>query len=143
MAGTTMAGFRSALYSALGAATSVKVFYGEPFEMMPSECIWLGKATDGTQEPVALRKGRVKRDEDYEFEVTIRVASKARPEQAEARAVAIGATLEELLADDPNLSATTDVLFALVDSIELDTTETGDLPVSILTYTIRVRGRML
>lgn len=138
-----MARFRSALQTALASETSVPVFYGEPIDLHPSECIWLGKSTDAEQEPVALRKGRVKRDEDYEFDVTIRVSSKAKPAQAEERAVAIGVALEELLADNPNLTATAGVLFALVESVELDTTETGDLPVSILTYTLRVRGRML
>lgn len=142
MAGTSMAAFRGALQSALAAATAVPVYYGEPIDLKPSECMWLGKATDAEQEPAALRKGRVKRDEEYEFEVTVHVASKARPAEAEARAVALGVALEELIADDPNLG-TAGVLFAVVDSVELDTTETGDLPVSILAYTLRVRGRML
>jgi hypothetical protein len=143
MAATSMAALRAAVQTALASATSVPVFYGEPIDLKPSECIWLGKATDATQEPAALRKGRVKRDEDYEFDVTVWVASKARPADSEARAVAIATVIEETIADDPRVNDTPGVLFCVVDAVEMDTTETGDLPVTILTYTLRTRGRML
>jgi len=146
MAGSTAAALKAALKTAMaaeGALSAVAVSYGEPGELHRSEHIWIGSAVSGSVEPAVFRAGRVRRDEEYSLDVVIDVGSEPRPEDAETRAVLLGAVVEEMLADDPQVSNVTNLLWVIVDGFELDTVESSEGPRSTYTLTLQARGRLL
>jgi len=145
MAGTTAVATKSALKTAIGAEaiSGVGVFYGAPGDRTMPELIYLGKATEVFQEPASFRSGRKRRDEEFTIELFVEVNSKATPELSETRAAAIVTIIEEMIADDPKVSNTTNLLWVMVRNIEFSTRETGDQPQTLATMEIVGKGRIL
>lgn len=149
---TTMAAFRAALYNALVAKqttgtptpplSGVQVSYGEPVTSQKERVVF-GPAVEGEHEPVALKDGRRKRDETYRMDVVVTVSSKAHPIQSEARAAAILGVVEDVLADDPDLSGTPGVLWAIPTGVEMDTGYSPEgTPKTEATLRVEVRARL-
>jgi hypothetical protein len=144
--GTTIVAVKRALRDGLAlrpALQGVLVNYGDPGDRGRREQIWMGRIQRADQEPVALRQGRRKRDEDYDLWVHIDVASKVTPEDNEARAIEIVQEVESLLADDPSIGNVPGVLWAVVSQMRLNTVETADGPSTSAIVTVNVRGRLL
>jgi len=146
MAGTTAAALKTALKTAMAAdvgLVNIPISYGDPGDLGRTEHIWMGAAEEGSSEPTGMRSSRKRREEEYVFDVVVEVSSKARPESNEARAVVLGTIIEELIADDPKISNTTNLLWVMLDSFELDTTELSEGPRTVFTLTLRAKGRLL
>jgi len=146
MAGTTAAALKTALITAMGneaALDGIPKAYGDPGELGRTEHIWIGAATDGESFNPTFRAGRKRREEEYTIDVTVMVSSMARPEINEARAVTIGTVIAEMLADDPQVNAVTNLMWCALDAWELDTIETGEGPQTTYTLTLRAKGRLL
>jgi len=145
MAGTTMAAFKTALVAAITAEGSINVpvSYGDPGDLGRREHIWLGATTPLESETVSFKAGRKRRQESYSVEVVIEVLNDSHPEDAETRACALSAIIEEMLADDPKVNAVTNLLFAVLEDMEMETTQTGEGVRTVLTMSVRVEARLL
>lgn len=145
MAGTTMAAVKAALktMSKTAVGPNVQVTYGDPGEMARTEMIYIGAAVDNEQEPVALRSGPRKRDENYTVAIRIEVSSKGTPEAVEARAVLFATAIETAIAADPKLGNVPNVLWAVVSGMSLDTTETTEKPRCVLSIDVSVKARLV
>lgn len=141
-----MAAFKAAAKVALASHASlagVQVAYGDPGGTGRRERLWLGDTEDGSQEPVALRSGRRRRDEEYVLSIHAEVIGSGKtPEATEARAVALATVVEEIVADSPTLGVP-NVLWALVSGQDMATSETTDGPRTVITTRITIRGRLL
>ena len=145
MAGTTMAAAKSALKTMTSKAVGagVLVTYGDPGELARTECIYIGAAVDNSHDPVALRSGPRMRDEDYTVNIHVEVSSKGTPEATEARAVVLGTAIETAIAADPKLLNTTNVLWAVVSGMSLDTSQTSEAPRTVLEIAVTVKARLV
>lgn len=141
--GTTMAAARRALRDLLRARPAlagIPVGYGDPIDGAGLETIWLGPAQTADQDAVQI--GRRRRDETYNVPVHFYVGTRRDPADSEDRAAQLGWELEDLVAADPTLNHTTDVLYATVGGAEMTTGETVDGPRTLLTTNIHVRARL-
>ena len=141
MAGTVAAALRAALVDALDSLVApVPFHYGAPGDLGRTETIWMGSAreasTDGSQDVRQLGVP-VRRREDLRMDLVIEVMSKNTARASEARAVALGLIIEEYLADNPTVGGVTNLLWCLVDGVQLDTNETADGPRTTLVYSLR------
>jgi hypothetical protein len=145
MAGTTMAAVKSALKTMVTTAvgSGVLITYGDPGETARTEMVYIGAAVDNAHDPVALRSGPRKRDEDYTVSIMVEVSSKGTPEATEARAVALGTLIETAIAADPKLNNTANVLWAVVSGMSLDTSEAATAPRTRLTIDVSVKARLV
>lgn len=125
------------------ALQGVLVNYGDPGDRGRKEQVWMGRIERADQEPVALRQGRRKRDEDYDLWVHIDVASKVQAEDNEARAIELVQEVESVLAEDPSLGEVQGVLWAVVREMRVNTVETGEGPSTSAIVIVNVRGRLL
>lgn len=107
MASTGFAAVKAALVEGLQALedlNGVQVEYGWPGDdLVERERVFCGQARFA-HEPASMRAGRVYRNEQGELDVIVDVESVGGSAQdADLRAVAIGAVVEEFVADNPNL----------------------------------------
>jgi len=123
----------------------VKVSYADPGERALKENLWFGRIYDNEHEPVALKVGRRRREENFTAEVFVEVmGTRLTPERTEVRAMELGTALEEYLADNPKLDGTIEgLLFAVVSGMELSTTETSEGPQTRLNIEVDVKARLL
>ena len=144
---TTVAAYRAALFAAMQADATlgaIQVAYGAPYDARREEGIWLGRSLDlGSSDDPYLKSGRRSRQESYEVEVTLFVASQKTAPASEIRAAVLIAALEDILALDTTLSVD-GVLYALPTSFTWDTNLGGDggTPATEVTFTIQVEGRL-
>jgi len=146
MAGTTAAAVKAALRAAMLAEAGlagVPVSYGEPGDLARSEHIWIGSATTGDSDLVAFKAGRNRRDESYLVDVVVDVSSMASAETSEARAVELVTVIEEMLADDPKLGEVPNLLWCILESWDLTTQDYADGPRSVMSLSLKARGRIL
>jgi len=147
---TTVAAFRAALYAALVAdstmvASLVQIEYGEPAADRRDEVVWLGNSvTLHDNEQQSLHSGRRRRDETYDVELTVQVASKAAVDTNELRAAALVGAIEDIMALDTTLSVD-GVIWAVVDTFSWSTDLSGDVgsPRTTVDMTIKVMGRLV
>lgn len=146
MTTSTIADLRANIVTGLQARaglSGVQVIYGDLGEHR-GECIRLGETSNGAQEPAALRSGTQRRAEEYTMEIFVEVIGKPTPQANEARAVAIAGELEDLVATDPKVSSTDNLLFCYVEGYDLDTNEVaGEGPRTVITITLFCRGNLL
>jgi hypothetical protein len=141
-----MAAIKANLKTALRANTTlsgVQVSYGDPGGDAQRETVWLGHTEDGSQEPLAMRAGRRRREENYTLHVHVEVIGRPTPEDNEARATDLCTAVEEVLADDPKVGNTPGVIHAVVAGVEMATGETTDGPRTVLTIFVSVKGVLL
>jgi hypothetical protein len=108
---------------ALPGLADVKVAYSLPREI-PRELVYGGQVIG----PVGLAAmkggaaGRIKREENLSLQIHVRVHTPGQTttEAADARAVEIGAAVEEYIAGNPTLDNVPGLLLAAVEAIELD-----------------------
>lgn len=147
MTTSTMAALKTNLKVALlqeGTLAGVQVLYGDPGGLGQKEVIWLGSTETGSQEIASLRSGKKRRRESYLLHVYVEVMSKATPEANEARAVALAGVLEDLVATDPKVSDTPNLLFCFVEGYEMDTTEVGGTgPRTVIDVSLQCEGNLL
>ena len=123
---------KSALKTVINAASTVKVDYGDAGETARKERIWLGPTDIGNDEPVSMKSGRRRLQEEFVIHVMVEVISKSTPEASETRVFEIAADVEDAIASDFTLGGVENLLWALVDGKELDTSEHPDRPMSVL-----------
>ena len=148
MAGSIMVSFKTKLLAelaALAGTTGVKMSYADPGENALKENIWFGRIYDSEVDPVALRAGRRRREENFTVEVFVEVGGvRLTPERCETRALELGQLVEEYLADHPKLDDTVDgLLFAVVSGMDLFTSQTTDGPLTRQTISVDVKARLL
>lgn len=147
MAGTTMADAKAALVAALrvrAGLTGVQVDYADQGGTARRQRIFLGDIEDNDHEPVALRAGRRRREENYTLAVIVEVIGVSpAPENNERRALELAREVEECLADDPTLGRTPGVVTALVGGMDLSTSETTDGPQTRVAVRVAVKARLL
>ena len=147
MATSTMAAIKAnlkALIVADAAFAGVQVTYGDAGDTARRERVWLGATEIGGSEIPAFRSGKQRRRESYTLHVWVEVIGSGQtPEEVEARAVALASAVEDIIATDPKVDSTPNLLFARCEGIELDTTETLDGPRSVVDVSIYVEGDLL
>lgn len=148
MAGSIMVTFKTTLLEAIGVMpgmAGVKVSFADPGENALKENIWFGRISDNDHDPVALKAGRRRREENFTLEINVEVGgTRLTPERCETRALALGLLIEEYIADNPKLDGTVDgLLFAVVSGMELFTSQTTDGPLTRHTIDVDVKARLL
>lgn len=148
MAGSVMAAVKAALVTQLAALPSlagVQVTYADPGEVARKENIWFGRVRDNDHEPVALKAGRRRREENFTLDCMVEVGgTRLSPQASEERAIALGTAIEEHLADYPKLQDAVDgVAFCVISGMELFTDQTTNGPRTVLTINIDVKARLL
>lgn len=133
---STKAALKSLLDTAM-ASLSVQVQYADNPEQARTERVWLGPTEIGDDEPRALTKGRRKLRESYLHNIMVEVTSKVTAEASELRVFVIAEAIEDAIALDSTLGDVDNLLWAVVEGKELETTETGERPLT--TLNIRVR----
>lgn len=142
---STIVPAKKALASALRlrpALEGVLVAYADPGDKGRREQMFFAEVRQADQDPVALKAGRRRRDEEYELDLIVDCSSKPSAEAAESRCMELVAELEEELAEDTTIHATPGVLWALVTDLTLKTAETGDGAIARAVVTITVRARL-
>ena len=147
MAGTIMASFKAQLLTELQAhstLSSIQVAYADPGGAARRECVFLGDISNNQHDPESISSGRRRRIEDFDLEVFVFVNSKPRssPQDCEARAIVLADAVEEVVADDPQLSNLTGLLYCQVSEMSMSTVETGDGPATTVTLTINAKARL-
>lgn len=144
MAGTNAVAVKQALVTvldALPALDGVQVIYSGRVRDLEREAIYFGKAR-WTNEFSAMRAGaRIPRKELLTVAAYVFVATPGgTPEDAEARAQALGAVMENALADDPAGSAlgATGVKVVRAASGELDADVDDDGAYALLAYQLAI-----
>jgi hypothetical protein len=148
LAGTTITAVKAALVSQLStlpALSGVQITYADPGDTARKESIWCGTVRDADHEPVALKAGRRRREENYELLVHVEVmGTRLTPQRTEERATALALVVEEHLADNPNLSGEVPgLLFAVVGGLEMTTDQTTAGPRTFMSIRINVKSRLL
>jgi hypothetical protein len=148
MAGSIMVTFKQdllATISAMPGMAGVKVSFGDPGENALKENVWFGRIYDNDHDPVALKAGRRRREENFTLEIYVEVGgTRLTPERCETRALELGLLIEEYLADNPKLDGNVDgLLFAVVSGMELFTSQTTDGPYTRHTVSVDVKARLL
>lgn len=133
----------SAFNGAAVAEQSTVVSFGYDFAALHREHVFTGRSR-GETPPAALRSGRNKRDETGRFDLTVIVRSVGGgPEEAELRAEAIGAEVEDWIADrKSNELGVTGLLSLIVESWEADYAQLDTGTAAIRTYTVRWTSRL-
>lgn len=139
MAGTNAHAAKQRLIDLLDASTSlvgVQVAYSPPREI-ERECIFAGKVS-GPVELAAMRGGaRLMRTERLTLRLYVEVAAPGDDvAAAEARAVELGAVVEELVAGNPTLNDLADLKLAQVAGVELDSGVDDESAYARLVYEI-------
>lgn len=144
MAGSNTVAAKNAILAGLQGATGlvgVQVTYVWPGRTMERECLYGGKIHIEDQY-LAFRSGlRVPRLETATIGWTVEVRHMDSDAAAgDARALALGAELENLLGADPTLAGV--VKNASITSADLEDVLDDDALTSVLTYEINVRSQL-
>lgn len=125
-----------------GGLTGIQVTRGRPGDDIRDEAIWIGRAT-GRHEPVTIRSGRQPREERFTVDVVISVVNGGGSiADAEDRAHALAAEVEDAVAQDPKLGLS-DIEWALPGDIEESGSGYTDLgAVCEIRVGIEVRARL-
>ena len=95
---------KAQLQAAIGATPTV--YYSHPGAELGVEVIYLGDAREGEHEIPTLKAGRKRREESYVIPVVFEIAKPGTDaSEAETRAFALFAYLENLLANTPGLGS--------------------------------------
>ena len=131
--------------AAMPEMAGVKISFADPGENALKENVWLGRIYDNEHDPVALKAGRRRREENFTLEIYVDVGgTRLTPERCETRALELGLLIEEYLADNPKLDGAVDgLLFAVVSGMELFTSQTTDGPYTRHTVSVDVKARLL
>ena len=154
MAGTNTVAAKAALLTLLQGEQGS----GEPLENVRvdwsyvgkhdvTEYIWLGDQWSGPVQLAAMKGGtaaRIRREETITGTVHLKVRAKneTTTQAAEARVVALGAALENVVALDPSLGGVTGLLKTTVDQTELQSYVDDDGVTAELTYSIAFHSTM-
>lgn len=107
-----------AILQADSGLSGVQVTHGHPGGVLENEAVWIGRA-EGRHEPASIRSGRQPRDETFTLDVIVSVLmAGATIAEAETRAHALAAQVEDAIAADVTLGLSPDILWALPGDIE-------------------------
>lgn len=136
---------RAALMAALAARAElagVQVSYAHPGQAVRAESIWSQNGT-GDLEYAAYRAGRKTRNEETTFEVVVSVLGPGDDQlTTDRRALELGESLEDYIADDPGAFAATGAYTATVTGMRLTGGLTEAGRVAEVTYTVSYRARL-
>tara|TARA_R110000803_G_scaffold79437_1_gene145049 strand:+ start:723 stop:1172 length:450 start_codon:yes stop_codon:yes gene_type:complete len=147
MASSTMYAVKTKLLTLLqddAGLSAVQVTYGDPGGAMRRESIFMGDINSSDQFPEVLASGRRRRLEEYTLDVHVFVQSKAAGlQEAEQRAVSLASTVENVVADNPQLGGTVSgLMFAECSGMSMSSAEAGaDGPVveTIVQFLVKAR----
>jgi len=126
----------------LGTFLGVQLTYGDAGGLARKERVWLGSVENGDSQPPAFRAGKQRRRESYVLHIWIEVVL-STPQLAEARAIALAGAIEDMIASDPKVSATPNLLFARCDGLEMDTTEHAEGALTSVDVSVYCEGDVL
>lgn len=136
---------RSALMTALaarGELAGVQVTYAHPGQSAQAECMWSQNGTVDL-EIAALRAGRKTRNEVTSFEVVVSVLGPGDDQATvDTRALELGESLEDYLADNPAVFAATGAYTTTVTGMRLTGGLMSEGRVAEATYTVSYRARL-
>lgn len=146
MAGSRVVAVRSALITGLAALpglSGVDVIYAWKFDQeLPRERIFTNRAR-ATHEISGLRAGRAHRNEQMTFDLVVRVEGvDITAEATDERALAIGALVEEFVADNKGGLGVSGVNWVAVSGVELNNLSNDRGHLSELTYAITYDARL-
>jgi hypothetical protein len=143
---STVPAVKSALVSLLTSAISdstVQVVYGRPQDSLVKAQFVHVADVDYSAEIANIKAGRKQYDENYTVDVVFAVGKpRATSVDTEARAFALFEYLRDLLADDPSLGGVDGVVWAVLESVDAATEHQGNVVVSVIVATVRVRARV-
>lgn len=148
MAGTNASAAKAALLMAIGALTGLgdlQVAYSYPGRTTDRDLVYGGRITG----PIALStmrgSTRIKRIEDAVLNLHIEVARPGEDTSAvtEIRACAIGASIENYLAENPTLAgAVTGLLLAAPQGFDMESFVDDESSYTVLTYQILLKSHL-
>lgn len=147
MAGSRVVAVRSALIdglAAVGGLSTVDVIYAWKFDQeLPRERIFTSRVR-ATHEPASLKSGRTFRNERVTFDLVVRVEKvDGTAEEADERALVIGALVEEYVADNRTLGGSVSGLnWVVVSGMELNNLSNDRGNLSELVYAITYDARL-
>lgn len=146
MAGSRIVAVRSALITgldALSALDGVDVIYAWKFDQeLPRERIFTGRAR-ATHTPASLKAGRTFRNERMTFDLIVRVEKvDGTAEEADTRALVIGAVVEEYVADNKTGLGVSGLNWITVSGMELNNLSNDRGNLTELTYSITYDARL-
>lgn len=147
MAGSRVVAVRSALIdglAGLAGLADVDVIYAWKFDAeLPRERIFTDRCR-ATHEPASLKSGRTFRNERMTFDLVVRVELiGGTSEEADERALVIGALVEEYIADNNTLDgAVSGLNWITVSGMELNNRGNDVGSLSELTYAITYDARL-
>lgn len=135
---STIPATKSALKSLIDSAVSgVQVQYGDNPEQAKTERVWLGPTEIGDDTVRAMGTGRTRLRESYLHHIMVEVTSQVTVLSCETRVFEIAEAIEDAIAVDKTLGDVPNLLWAVVEGKELETTETGERPLSVLDIRVR------
>lgn len=135
---TTMAAVKAKLKRMIGNRLgSVQVVYGDAGQFARREGIRLGVVDIGDQERVSMRSGKGRQRETYILHILVE-SWRNTPEAAEARVAELAGEIEDMLASNPKLDNTDNVLWAIVDGMEMETDETDEGSRAVIDIRVQV-----
>lgn len=146
MAASRVVAVRSALIDALAALASldgVVVEYAWRFGSTDRERIFTGRAR-ATHGPASLKSGRTHRNERMTFDLVVLVEKvDGTQEEADERALVLGAVVEEYVADNNTLGGTVSGLnWITVSGVELNGLANDRGHLAELTYSLTYDARL-
>ena len=148
MASTTIYNVKAALLTKLQAASDlsgIQVVYADPGAAERRESIFLGEVDSSNQIPESFGTGRRRRLEEYTVDVLVCVQSKAAGvQEAESRAVTLASYVEDVVADNPQLTGSvTGLMFVECSGMSMSQGEAGiDGPRVVCTVRFHVKARL-
>lgn len=146
MAGSVVVALRQAIVAGLQAEESlsgVQIGYGWPGDdLAEKETVFLNRPR-GLHDPASLKSGRTFRNEAGELDLVVRVEKVGgTAEEADDRALAIGALVEEFIADNTDSLVVTGLLWVRVASWSIANLYNDRGRLTELTYTLQWRARL-
>lgn len=143
---STVPAVKAALVDLLAASiddSDVQVHYGRPQDsLVRREAVFVADVSY-TATVANIKAGRKHYDEDYTVDVLFAVGKpRSTNEDSETRAFALFEHLRDVLADDPSLGGVDGLIWAVLDSVDAATTQSGEAAVSVIEATVRCRGRV-
>lgn len=123
--------------------SGVQVTYGWPgADVAERERIFTNNPR-GTHAPASLRTGRVYRDEQMEFDIVLQVEGVGKSAQeADERAVVLGAEIEEYVADNAGSLGVAGLNWFRMARVEMNNLYNDRGALSEITYTVAYQARL-
>lgn len=142
---STVPGVKAALVSLIEAADpSLQVDYADQGDTARRERCYMGNVQTHNSEPAGMRADKRRRHEKYDLSVWVEVIGHESAQACEARAFAIAALVDDIVADEPKLDGVAGLTFIRMDGLEVNTTEVaGEGPRCEIEISLYAEGNLL